>query len=160
MNILVKSLNQLNKLPFVLIILFCLILILSQINSNSLYDNYDDVDDGINNNGKFSRKCIDGDFVSDPSDSIVTLNVAVYQWQFSYCSITVYQNQHVILNLKSLDVPHGLYIEGMPDLKIFITPDTISTLKFDVSQKGEFPYFCTVFCGEGHPIHKGLLIVK
>jgi len=156
----IKSLNQINKLPFILIILFCIIIILSQINSDSLYNDYDEINNQLSNNGKFSRKCADGDFISDPSNSTVTLNVAVYQWQFSYCSITVYQNQSVVLNLKSFDVPHGLSIEGMPDLKIFITPDTISTLKFEAVKKGEFPYFCTVFCGEGHPIHRGLLIVK
>ena len=69
MNILVKSLNQLNKLPFVLIILFCLILILSQINSNSLYDNYDDVDDGINNNGKIYFENAFYDTATNPSNS-------------------------------------------------------------------------------------------
>ena len=43
----IKSLNQINKLPFILIILFCIIIILSQINSDSLYNDYDEINNQL-----------------------------------------------------------------------------------------------------------------
>ena len=86
--------------------------------------------------------------------------MAAYQWQFGYCSITVYEGQRITINLKSLDVPHGMAIENIPQVNVFISPETVSTISFEATMKGEFIYYCIVFCGEGHPLHKGVLIVK
>jgi len=110
--------------------------------------------------GKLSSTCIDGDFVADPSQQVVEISMSAYQWRFSYCSITVYEGQMVIIHVKSLDVPHGIAIDGIPGTNVFISPDAVSTVKFKATKKGEFTYFCIVFCGEGHPFHKGTLIVK
>ncbi len=106
-----------------------------------------------------SRECIDGDFIADASQEVVETYMTAYQWRYSYCSITVYQGQTVVLNLKSSDVPHGFALEGT-QIGALIPPESVTTIKFKATEKGEFPYFCTVFCGEGHPNHRGRLIVK
>ena len=107
-----------------------------------------------------SRECIDGAFVADPSQKVVEIYMAAYQWRYSYCSITVYQGQKIKLNLKSLDIPHGLMVEGLPNIEAFISPNAVTKLEFVATKKGEFPFLCNVFCGEGHPFHMGRLIVK
>ena len=104
--------------------------------------------------------CIDGHFIADSSLELVEIEMVVYQWKFGYCSITVYEGQTIELKLRSLDVPHGMSIEGKHGFNVFISPNTVSSIRFEADRKGTFLYFCTVFCGEGHPNHKGILIVK
>ncbi len=105
------------------------------------------------------RTCIYGDFVSDPSDTVVEIDMPAYQWKFAYCSITVYEGQRVIINMRSLDVPHGFAIDGHERVRAFIPPDVETSVDFVASLIGEFVYFCTVFCGEGHGLHTGTLTV-
>lgn len=123
-------------------------------------EKFDRAKERLGSGDKFARECIDGDFVSDPSQAVVEIDMSAYQWRFSYCSITVRQGQTIIINLKSLDVPHGMTFENMRGVNVFISPDTVSTVTFEAETKGNFTYFCTVFCGEGHPFHKGELIVE
>lgn len=107
-----------------------------------------------------SADCISGHFVANPSDETVIIYMSAFQWRYSYCSITVFQGQEVIFKLKSVDIPHGIGIISIPEVDAFISPNAVSTVRFIASEKGEFEYFCTVFCGEGHPGHVGKLIVK
>jgi len=107
-----------------------------------------------------SADCISGHFVANPSDETVVVYISAYQWRYSYCSITVFEGQEVIFKLKSVDIPHGIAIISIPEVDAFISPNAVSTVRFIASEKGEFEYFCTVFCGEGHPGHIGKLIVK
>ena len=111
-------------------------------------------------NGSNGRECIYGDFVSDPSDTLVEIDMPAYQWSFAYCSITVYEGQRVIINMRSLDVPHGFAIDGYEQVRAFIPPDVDTRVEFVASLVGEYIYFCTVFCGEGHALHTGTLIVS
>lgn len=107
-----------------------------------------------------ASKCISGDFKADPSKDKVEITMDAYQWKFSYCTITVYEGQTVVLTLKSLDVPHGLTIDGYPELGVkHATPDADTVIRFTAYKVGQFTYYCTIFCGEGHPLHKGQLVV-
>ena len=110
--------------------------------------------------GSNGRTCIYGDFVADPSDAVVEIDMPAYQWKFAYCSITVYEGQRVIINMRSLDVPHGFAIDGYEQVRAFIPPDVDTSVEFVAFLVGEFVYFCTVFCGEGHALHTGTLIVN
>jgi len=106
-------------------------------------------------------KCIKGDFKADPSKNIVEIAMDAYQWRFSYCSITVYEGQTVVITLQSLDVPHGFAIDGYPEVSnTHISPSAQSVVKFTADKTGTFTYYCTVFCGEGHPLHTGQLVVQ
>jgi cytochrome c oxidase subunit 2 len=108
-----------------------------------------------------AAKCVDGDFVADPKEQTVEIDMSAYQWRFSYCHITVYEGQTVTLTLQSIDVPHGFAIDGYPEIgNTFVSPQAPSTITFAANKLGEFVYFCTVFCGEGHPLHKGSITVQ
>jgi len=108
-----------------------------------------------------AASCTQGDFVADPKTQTVELKMDTYQWRFGYCHITVYEGQTVTLTLQSLDVPHGFAIDGYPEIgSVFISPQAPSKVTFIANKLGEFVYFCTVFCGEGHPLHKGLIIIQ
>ena len=74
------------------------------LSDQSVYtDDFSQIQEKFVSNDKFTRKCISGDFVADSSQKMVEINMAAYQWQFSYCSITVYEGQMITINLKSLD---------------------------------------------------------
>ncbi len=108
-----------------------------------------------------AANCIKGDFVADPNKQTVEIDMNAYQWRFSYCNITVYEGQTITFTLSSLDVPHGFAIDGYPEIgNIFISPQASSKVTFTANKLGEFVYFCTVFCGEGHPLHKGSITVQ
>jgi len=110
---------------------------------------------------KNAVNCIQGDFVADPNKQTVEIDMSVYQWRFGYCHITVYEGQTVTFTLKSLDVPHGFAIDGYPEIgNVFVSPQATSKVTFTANKLGEFVYFCTVFCGEGHPLHKGLITIQ
>ncbi|MFQ5940353.1 MAG: hypothetical protein ACE5KA_01460 [Nitrososphaerales archaeon] len=106
-------------------------------------------------------KCTKGDFKADPSNDVVELTMEAYQWRFSYCSITVYEGQTVMITMQSLDVPHGFAIDGYPEIgDKHISPSALTVIKFTADKTGKFTYYCTVFCGEGHPLHNGQLVVQ
>lgn len=106
-------------------------------------------------------KCTKGDFVADRSKEVVEIVMSTYQWRYEYCSITVYEGQTVVITMQSLDVPHGFAIDGYPEVgSMYVSPNAQSVVKFTVDKTGIFTYYCTVFCGEGHPLHKGQLVVQ
>jgi len=79
--------------------------------------------------------------------------------QFANTTITVYKGDKVILHLTALDVPHGF---ALSEYNIFVSIPVGATVdvEFVVNQAGRFMFYCTVFCGTGHPKHMGTLIVK
>jgi cytochrome c oxidase subunit 2 len=108
-----------------------------------------------------ASSCIKGDYVADPGRQNVEIEMNAYQWRFSYCHITVYEGQSVTISLQSLDVPHGFSIDGYPEVgNVFVNPQASSKVTFTANKLGEYVYYCTVFCGEGHPLHKGLLKIQ
>ncbi|HEY4673910.1 MAG TPA: cupredoxin domain-containing protein [Nitrososphaerales archaeon] len=95
-----------------------------------------------------------------PEDTnAVAINVTSRQWNYTPSEIRVKEGQTVILHLRSIDVPHGFAIEEYR-VNVFLPPGETVDVKFIANQAGEFQYFCNVFCGTGHPNHKGKLIVE
>ncbi len=91
--------------------------------------------------------------------SIKEINVTAKQWQFDPATIEVSMGDKVKLNVKSMDVTHGFSI---PDFNVNLVLETgkVTTAEFTADKKGEFQFFCTVFCGAGHPGMKGKIAVK
>ena len=93
----------------------------------------------------------------DNKDTVI-IDIASKQWEYNPSEIRVKEGQTVILRIKSTDVPHGFVIEEYR-VNAFLTPGEVVEVKFTANKVGEFVYFCNVFCGTGHPTHKGKLIV-
>jgi cytochrome c oxidase subunit 2 len=95
-----------------------------------------------------------------PEDTnAISINITARQWNYTPSEIRVKEGQTVILHLKSVDIPHGFVIEEYR-VNTFLPPGEIVDVKFTANLVGEFQYFCNVFCGTGHPNHKGKLIVE
>lgn len=79
--------------------------------------------------------------------------------KFAKTSITVHTGDTVILRIKNLDVPHGFALEEF-GVNTVTPPGQVTEAKFVATKEGSFTFFCTVFCGTGHPNHKGTLMVE
>lgn len=64
----------------------------------------------------------------------------------------------VTLRVSSADVTHGFAIEGYPVNEEIPAGQSIE-IQFRANEAGTFRIYCTVFCGAGHPQHKGTLHV-
>lgn len=115
------------------------------------------------------------------SSNVVTIDMTTRQWRFDVIGvsppgsasfavnppreqladpmITVRKGDTILLLIKDLDVQYGFAIEES-GINAFTPPGEIVEVKFVANQMGHFTFFCTVFCGTGHPNHKGTLIVR
>jgi len=86
-------------------------------------------------------------------------DIVAKQWQFSPNKIEVNKGDTVILNVKSIDVNHGLAIPKL-GINEFLSPGNTVKIKFIANQKGTFAFACNVSCGVGHGGMRGKIIVN
>ena len=125
-----------------LIITVLIIILIIILNNNNIINNNTFISDKekLLQNPSAWNDCINGDYVTDQDKDIVEIEMSVYQWKYSYCTITVYKNQKVIISIQSLDVPHGIAIEDL-QINSFISPNNISKIEFIATESGEFTYY-------------------
>lgn len=79
---------------------------------------------------------------------------------FANTTIVLMKDDLVIIHYRTEDVPHGFAINGYPEVGPYeVTPGQTVTFQFTADKAGTFIFYCTVFCGPGHPEHRGTLIV-
>lgn len=91
----------------------------------------------------------------------VTIEVKASRYKFdpgTLTSINVTKGQVVTLRLTSLDVTHGFAITEY-GIQQEVAPGQTVEVHFTADKTGDFVIYCTVFCGTGHPQHKGTLHV-
>lgn len=87
------------------------------------------------------------------------IKVTAKNFAFDPAEITVKKGEKIKLTLTNADGNHGI---GIPAFNVNLKPGpggTGSTV-FIADQAGSFPFFCDVFCGEGHRSMRGTLIVE
>lgn len=94
-----------------------------------------------------------------PEEGVKEIYVTAKSWQFEPSTIKVKLGDKVRLRVKSVDVDHGFSI---PEFRVNMTlkPNRLLTTEFVADKKGEFTFFCSVYCGSGHKDMKGKLIVE
>ena len=98
---------------------------------------------------------------SEGTGEVVEVNVTVARYQYtpgSEAPLSVPLGSTVVLHLTSADVTHGFAIEGYGVSAEVPAGGTVN-VRFQASRAGDFVIYCTVFCGSGHPQHKGTLHV-
>lgn len=93
--------------------------------------------------------------------TIRTFDVTAFQWDYTFSengkeidAPAVALNTHVVLRLTSSDVVHGFQMSPFVPSKN-VEPGKITVVEFDADQEGDFTFFCTNFCGDGHPTMDG-----
>lgn len=93
------------------------------------------------------------------SGEIKEFNITANNWKFTPQTITVNQGDKVILNIKSIDATHGISLNNF-GISEQLNPGEEKTIEFIANKKGEFSFFCNVYCGQGHSEMKGMLVVE
>lgn len=73
-------------------------------------------------------------------------------------TLNVTLGETVLIRVHGLDVTHGFAIVDH-DVNIEVPPGQTVEVLFTANRAGDFTIYCTVFCGTGHPQHKGTLHV-
>ena len=87
-----------------------------------------------------------------------TFRINARQYAYSPSELKVNAGDTVTLQLVSIDVVHGLYVDGY-DVSIEADPGQTATLTFTADQPGSFRFRCNVTCGAMHPFMIGKLTV-
>lgn len=81
------------------------------------------------------------------------------RFEYSPSEIRVKKGVPVLLEVRALDRIHGFQA---PDLGIDTTlaPGKMNEIRFTPEKTGEFPFHCSVFCGDGHSDMIGKIVVN
>jgi len=91
--------------------------------------------------------------------STKTFTVTAKSWDFEPKTIKVKKGDKVVLNIKALDVAHGFMI---PEFNIdeMLPAGKTTKVEFTPAKSGNFTFYCSWICGEGHSKMTGQLIVE
>jgi len=90
--------------------------------------------------------------------SAPVIELTVKRFEYSPREIRLKRGAPVVLEITSLDVPHGF---NLPDLKVRadILPGQVTRVRLVPDRTGTFTFRCDVFCGTGHEELDGLITV-
>ena len=87
-----------------------------------------------------------------------TFDLDARQFAYSPSVLSVAAGDTVTINLRSMDVVHGLYLDGY-GLSMQAEAGHTSTLTFVANRSGTYRFRCSVTCGPMHPFMIGELHV-
>ena len=90
-----------------------------------------------------------------------TVNVDVKRYDYTpgtEQAINVTLGETILIRVHGKDVTHGFAIVDH-DVNVEIPPGQTIEVLLKADKVGDFLIYCTVFCGTGHPQHKGTLHV-
>jgi len=96
---------------------------------------------------------------SQPEGALKEFSINAKKWVFDPATIEVNRGDRVRLRITSSDVTHGIGIAEY-GVNVELPANQEVVVDFTADRAGEFPFFCTVFCGKGHSDMRGLLIVR
>jgi cytochrome c oxidase subunit 2 len=86
------------------------------------------------------------------------IEVVVKRYEFVPATLDVVQGERVRIVVKSGDGLHGFGIKQLNISREVARGETV-TIEFTAKVAGEFPILCTEYCGDGHEMMKGTLVV-
>jgi cytochrome c oxidase subunit 2 len=87
------------------------------------------------------------------------IEVTAKRFEFSPATIEAEQGERVRIVVRSGDGLHGFGIKQF-NVSREIPRGEAVTIEFTPNAAGEFPILCTEYCGDGHEMMKGVLVVK
>ena len=94
--------------------------------------------------------------VRPPAGGDVYLLARQFQW---YPILELKKGQTYRIHLSSADVQHGFSLQPM-NMNFQVLPDYDYVIRLTPAQTGEFYIVCNEFCGLGHHLMSGKIIVK
>jgi cytochrome c oxidase subunit II len=95
--------------------------------------------------------------VHGAAEKVVSLTVK--RFEYSPRQVTLEQGVPVVLEITSLDVPHGF---NVPDLGVRadVIPGRVTRVRLVPDRVGTFTFRCDIFCGAGHEDLEGEIVVR
>jgi plastocyanin len=87
------------------------------------------------------------------------LSLEARSFAFEPAMIQVNQGDRVVLDLASVDVTHGIYVDDY-GVEAVSEPGHTARLEFVADRTGKFKYRCSIACGGLHPFMVGELVVR
>ncbi len=91
--------------------------------------------------------------------NVKEFDIIAKNWEFVPSVITVNKGDKVKLNIRSIDVAHGIAIPEF-NVDVKFKPGEQAIAEFIADKAGEFSIICNVYCGRGHSGMRGLLVVE
>lgn len=91
--------------------------------------------------------------------SVKEFTVTAKRFSFEPSTITVNKGDKVRLTLINSDTSHGIAISEF-GVNAVAGAGQQKTVEFVADKEGTFSFFCSVYCGDGHPEMSGKLIVN
>jgi len=85
-----------------------------------------------------------------PQQTPRVIDIVAKRFEYIPHRVDVRKGERVTLRLESLDVTHGLYLDGY-GIKIKARPGLIGKATFVADKTGRFSFRCSETCGEFHP---------
>jgi cytochrome c oxidase subunit 2 len=95
---------------------------------------------------------------TDPQPTARLIEINARRFQYEPHIIRVKRGERLTLRLQSLDVEHGLFIDGY-DVNIQVEPGGQAEKTFVADRPGRYTFRCSVTCGEFHPYMVGYFVV-
>lgn len=87
------------------------------------------------------------------------ITVTATDFAFTPSEIRVKKGEKIKLTLTNADGGHGIAIPAF-GVNLRARPGGSASVVFTADRTGSFPFFCDVFCGEGHGAMRGTLVVE
>src|SRR3989338_8637284 len=91
-------------------------------------------------------------FACEITINVLTRGPKEDAWSFEPSEIKVKQGAKVklLITTPDDDVDHAISIPEFNVNKVMLKKGTTETVQFTADKKGEFSFFCSLYCGEGH----------
>lgn len=103
---------------------------------------------------------------ADPTQAVVqtapnqyTVYVLAYAFGYQPNPIEVPKGVEIIFKVTSPDVIHGFQVEGT-NINVEVLPGEVSTVRYTFKEAGEYRIICNQYCGMGHHLMFGKIVVK
>jgi cytochrome c oxidase subunit 2 len=93
----------------------------------------------------------------DQGERVVPIKVKRFEYMPK--EVTLKKGVPVVLELTSLDVPHGFNLPDM-GVRADVLPGQTARVHIVPTQTGRFVFHCDIFCGTGHEELEGAIVVK
>lgn len=86
------------------------------------------------------------------------INIQAKKFVYTPSEITLKKDEPVVLAFTAIDFIHGFFIPGMK-IRADLMPGQLTQVRLTPGQAGEYAFLCDNFCGSGHELMDGEIIV-
>lgn len=104
--------------------------------------------------------------IAPPESYEIRVTASMWKWDFEYPNGTIStgelhvpDNRPVRLLMSSTDVLHSFFVPVFR-VKQDVLPDRYTAVWFQATKRGEFPVYCTEYCGTGHSAMLSTVVVE